>query len=162
LISAHGLISKYRKSHLFGPMGEKTLFSGGLDIVTGVINGIKFGLSICYDLRFPVMYQLLAAQNVDVLLIVAEWPNTRVSHWTALMKARAIENQMFVVGLNRVGSDPEYTYGGHSAVYSPYGDFVGGILHEEEASIFIKLNLDEIVDFRNRFDVREDRVFHVS
>lgn len=162
LVSSSGIVSKYRKSHLFGPMGEKSLFSNGVDISTGIINKVKFGLSICYDLRFPVMYQMLADLDIDVLLIVAEWPNTRVNHWTALLKARSIENQMFVVGLNRVGSDPDYIYGGNSAVYSPFGEFVGGILHEEEASLFLDLNLDEISEFRDKFDVREDRVFYVS
>ncbi|MHA2276443.1 MAG: nitrilase-related carbon-nitrogen hydrolase, partial [Candidatus Kariarchaeaceae archaeon] len=121
-ISPEGLKEKYRKIHLFGPMGEKELFEQGKVITTVQEGDNTYGLSICYDLRFPMMYQSMMDKDTGIILVVAEWPITRVNHWSSLLQARAIENQAYVIGVNRVGSDPDYTYGGHSAIYSPYGD----------------------------------------
>ena len=156
-IDSSGLIAKYRKSHLFGPMGEKDLFSLGQNVVSMTYQEIHFGLSICYDLRFPSMYQTLASKGAKVLLIVAEWPITRVNHWSALLRARAIENQAFVIGVNRVGTDGSYNYGGHSAVISPYGDPLIEITNSNEGTQFTTLDLGLVEEFRQKFDVREDR-----
>jgi predicted amidohydrolase len=158
LINYNGLISSYRKSHLFGPMGETELFSPGRSVVTTQLNDVKYGLSICYDLRFPYLYQKQAGDGADILLIVAEWPITRVEHWSVLLRARAIENQTFVVGVNRVGKDPDYEYGGYSAVYSPYGEYLFGIEHSQEDNKEGSIDLGLINDFRNKFDVRKDRI----
>ncbi len=158
LVTPDGLKETYRKIHLFGPMGEKELFKQGSQIKTTKINDTVFGLSICYDLRFPMMYQQMMSKNAGVILIVAEWPITRVNHWSALLKARAIENQAYVIGVNRVGDDPDYTYGGHSAIYSPYGDVDCEIPNSEEGFIECEIDLKLIDRFRNQFDVRLDRM----
>jgi predicted amidohydrolase len=157
-ISPEGLQGKYRKIHLFGPMGEKKLFHQGNTITTIQDGDNTFGLSICYDLRFPMMYQTMMNKDTGIILVVAEWPITRVNHWSSLLRARAIENQAYVIGVNRVGSDPDYTYGGHSAVYSPYGDTVCEIPHDREDVAKCTIDLEQISKFRNQFDVRQDRM----
>ena len=156
-VDSSGLIAKYRKSHLFGPMGEKDLFSLGQNVVSLTYQEISFGLSICYDLRFPSMYQTLASKGAEVMLISAEWPITRVNHWSALLRARAIENQAFVIGVNRVGTDGSYIYGGYSAIFSPYGDPLIEISNSKEGSQFTMIDLSLVEEFRQKFDVREDR-----
>ncbi|MCE7735985.1 MAG: carbon-nitrogen family hydrolase [Candidatus Heimdallarchaeota archaeon] len=157
-ITKEGIKGNYQKIHLFGPMGEKSLFNSGSDIKTVIHQGITFGLSICYDLRFPLMYQKMMDEGAEIILVVAEWPIARVNHWTALLKARAIENQSFVIGLNRVGDDPDYTYGGHSAVISPYGDVVCEIANSAEGYAKCEIDLDLVKKFRSQFDVRQDRI----
>ncbi|MHA2170328.1 MAG: nitrilase-related carbon-nitrogen hydrolase [Candidatus Kariarchaeaceae archaeon] len=157
LVTKDGLVGKYRKSHLFGPMGEKNLFAPGRSVATLKFQNISFGLSICYDLRFPALYQAHAEQGVDIILVVAEWPITRVNHWSALLRARAIENQVFVIGVNRVGTDPDYEYGGHSGVYTPFGDFAFGIENANSGTIAGTIDLDLIKEFRQKFDIREDK-----
>lgn len=158
IVSPDGLIETYRKIHLFGPMGEKELFRQGDQVKTVEINETVFGLSICYDLRFPMMYQQMMTRSAGIILVVAEWPITRVNHWSSLLQARAIENQAYVIGLNRVGDDPDYTYGGHSAIYSPYGDVVCEIANSEEGFVECEIDLTLIEKFRNQFDVRLDRI----
>ena len=96
--------------------------------------------------------------NAGIILVIAEWPITRVNHWNALLRARAIENQAYVIGVNRVGSDPDYTYGGHSAIYNPYGDVVCEIANSEENDVACEIDLGLISKFRAQFDVREDRL----
>lgn len=156
-ITKEGIKGKYQKIHLFGPMGEKNLFNSGSNVETVTHQSITFGLSICYDLRFPLMYQKMMDDDTEIVLVVAEWPIARVNHWSALLKARAIENQSFVIGLNRVGNDPEYTYGGHSAVISPYGDIVCEIANSDEGFTKCEINLELVKKFRSQFDVRRDR-----
>jgi predicted amidohydrolase len=104
-----------------------------------------------------MMYQSMMDSNAGIILVVAEWPITRVNHWNALLRARAIENQAYAIGVNRVGSDPDYTYGGHSAIYSPYGDAVCEIPHSNEDFASCEIDLELISKFRSQFDVREDR-----
>lgn len=157
-ITKEGLKESYQKIHLFGPMGEKDLFNQGTAIKTLNQDGNIFGLSICYDLRFPMMYQSMMDANAGIILVVAEWPITRVNHWNALLRARAIENQAYVIGVNRVGSDPDYTYGGQSAIYSPYGDVICEIANSDEGYVSCEIDLELISKFRLQFDVREDRM----
>jgi predicted amidohydrolase len=137
-------------------MGEKELFATGREVSTYQLGNYHVGLSICYDLRFPGLYQRQADHGVEVSLICAEWPITRVDHWRSLSKARAIEHQQFVVAVNRVGNDPDYTYGGHSAVFSPTGKQLAGLDHADEGVIETKLDLFLVREFRQLFDVRED------
>ncbi len=159
LVNKGTLVSKYRKSHLFGPMGEKDIFAHGRDIVTTELQGHKLGLSICYDLRFPEIYQRLASRNSEILLVSAEWPNTRISHWVALARARAIENQIFVIAVNRVGTDPEYTYGGNSVIFDPYGEAICRLSDKEETCTK-EIDLSVVQRFKSQFDVRSDKWIH--
>ena len=115
------LFSKYRKIHPFSYSTEDRNYRRGEDIKTADISGLKVGLSICYDLRFPELYRFYAKERVHLIIVIANWPDTRIEHWRTLLKARAIENQCYVAGVNRVGDDPKLHYPGFSSIYDPMG-----------------------------------------
>ncbi|MBS1781492.1 MAG: amidohydrolase [Bacteroidetes bacterium] len=117
-----GKLAMYDKRHLFGFAGEDSAYLAGDKRVIVSINGWKICLSICYDLRFPVWVRN-AGEAYDVLLYVANWPEKRIAAWNALLQARSIENQSFVVGVNRVGIDGKgISYNGSSHVFDPLGN----------------------------------------
>ncbi len=155
LIDKNGLINKYRKSHLFRPMEEDKLFKAGREVIVSK----NLGLSICYDLRFPELYQKQSELGARILLVVAEWPSVRIDHWLSLLKARAIETQSFIVGVNRVGTDL-YKFGGHSVIYDPYGEKELFFDHDYEEIALIDINLDKIDLFRGSFNTKDDKWLH--
>ncbi|NVM57439.1 MAG: carbon-nitrogen family hydrolase [Desulfobacterales bacterium] len=112
----------YRKVHLFSPTAEDRYFKPGRKAVVCQTSLGSIGLMICYDLRFPELCRSLALQGATMVAIMAQWPVERVVHWKVLLKARAIENQLFVLGANRCGKDGGLVYGGHSRIISPYGE----------------------------------------
>ena len=114
----------YRKIHLFSLAGEDRFYAAGRTPVVTRTEQASIGLSVCYDLRFPELYRHYSKQGASVMVDIANWPAVRVDHWTQFLKARAIENQCFMVGVNRVGSDPLHAYCGCSAVYDPLGNEV--------------------------------------
>ena len=116
------IVDAYRKVHLFSLTGEDHYFEAGLKAVVSQTPLGPIGLMICYDLRFPELCRALALRGAKVLVVMAQWPAERLAHWKVLLKARAIENQMFVVGVNRCGRDEGLVYAGHSRVISPYGE----------------------------------------
>ena len=119
-----GNFVKYDKPHLFGVAKEDTVFTPGNKRVIVELNGWKICPMICYDLRFPVWSRNMGGAY-DLLLYVASWPDRRSAHWRSLIPARAIENQAFVIGVNRVGHDGnEIYYSGGSMCISPMGDVV--------------------------------------
>lgn len=151
-----GQIIFYDKRHLFRMGDEHTYFQAGQEIITISYHGWKIRPTICYDLRFPVW-----SRNVDnaydILLNVANWPGVRRDAFITLLKARAIENQCYVVGLNRVGVDgSKLSYSGDSMVLDPKGKCLLGPLPEEECSESISLDYNELVYFRNKFPVWKD------
>ena len=122
------LLGKYRKIHLFPPMNEPEVFSiGGFlqDNLSFKTKSGNLGLLICYDLRFPELSRRVTlGGKADVLLYLAEFPRPKYEVWTRLLQARAIENQLFVCGVNRVGNDPKFQYFGHSVIYDPNGNIL--------------------------------------
>jgi predicted amidohydrolase len=117
-------------------------------------------LSICYDLRFPELYSALAT-TCDVLVNIANWPTRRGAHWTTLLRARAIENQVYVIGVNRTGVDGAgLNYERSSALVDPNGDVVSPLLHEDALDIH-EVTRQGLTDFRAAFSTRQDRVPHV-
>jgi omega-amidase len=154
LLDGGRLIAKYRKSHLFGPLGEKEIFTSGKQVVTSNLYGWKVGLSICYDLRFPELYN--AMSPVDAFLLVAEWPNKRINHWNTLISARSIEHQTFTLAVNRVGNDPFAVYGGNSQIIDPLGsDKVKLDESIDVKSVFISKNM--IQEAKELFNINEDK-----
>lgn len=129
-------LGKYRKIHLFPPMKEPEVFSiGGFfqDILSFKIKSMNLGLLICYDLRFPELSRRVTLSgNIDVLVYLAEFPHPKYEVWTRLLQVRAIENQIFVCGVNRVGSDPKFQYFGHSVIYDPGGNLIIEGVDKEE------------------------------
>jgi predicted amidohydrolase len=125
-VEPSGKVSYYNKRRSFGLGGEDKIFTEGTEEKIVEFNGWKFNLQICYDLRFPELIRNRIEPNgqsaYDVLLYVANWPEKRVLHWSALLKARAIENQCYTIGVNRVGVDGnDIVYSGASAVYDGLG-----------------------------------------
>ena len=118
------LKARYRKIHPFSYSKEDENYSAGFETVTTKVGRIRVGLSICYDLRFPELYRRYAKDGVDILVNIANWPIKRIEHWRAMLKARAIENQSFMIGVNRVGSDPHSEYNGFSSIIDPMGNII--------------------------------------
>lgn len=121
-VQPDGKIGYYDKRHLFGYAGEDKHYTAGDTRMIVQVNGWKINLQVCYDLRFPV-WARNKSEEYDVLLYVANWPEIRGHAWKTLLQARAIENQCYVVGVNRVGKDgKEINYSGDSSVFDPLGE----------------------------------------
>ena len=112
----------YQKVHLFSPTGEDRYFQPGRKAVVSNTSIGPIGLAICYDLRFPELCRALVLRGAKVVAVMAQWPAERMAHWDVLLKARAIENQVFVLGANRCGNDGDLAYAGHSRIISPFGE----------------------------------------
>ncbi len=111
-------------------------------------------LQICYDLRFPVWSRNTG--DYDAILYVANWPTPRVEAWKALLRARAIENQCYVAGVNRVGNDPSCKYCGGSAIIDPYGRTMAACEDNQECSVSAEIDMHQLEEFRMRFPVLND------
>lgn len=120
-VQPDGQVSWYDKVHLFAPGGEDIHYTPGSDRVIVTYEGWRFLLQICYDLRFPVFSYNQDGNTYDAILYVASWPAARMYAWDTLLRARAIENKAYVLGVNRVGSDPSCTYSGHSTCLDRLG-----------------------------------------
>ena len=150
------LLGQYSKVHLFRPMEEDVyLVAGEQAPVYGLPWG-KSALAICYDLRFPELFRRYALGGAKVVFLMAEWPWPRLVHWQALLKARAIENQFFVVACNRVGESGEWSFFGHSGIYDPSGELLVGAA-DDETLVTRSLDLDMVDSVRQSMTVFEDR-----
>ena len=116
-----GSTTHYDKRHLFAYSGEHTHYAAGHEAVQVHLHGLTLQVQICFDLRFPETSRNTLAAPYDVLIYVANWPTSRIAAWTALLQARAIENQALTLGVNRTGTDPACTYPGCSAAFDAYG-----------------------------------------
>ena len=124
LAGPDGTVHRYRKLHPFTHGGEHERFRAGEKPVTVEVGGLRVTPFICYDLRFPELYRHAAKLGTDLFLTIASWPAPRTNHWVALLQARAIENQAFVLGNNRCGADPKLSYDGRSLIV----DYAGNVL----------------------------------
>lgn len=115
VVDAGKLLGDYVKIHPFSYGEENRHYCGGDHLVTVSVDGVTLGLSICYDLRFPELYQ--AMRNCDAIAVIANWPKGRVAHWKALLPARAVETQSYLLGVNRIGRDVSLDYEASSAAY---------------------------------------------
>ena len=115
------IVAIHRKRRLFAFAGEDRDFTPGSESTIVDVNGVKLGLFICYELRFPELFRPIA-EDVDAMVVVANWPANRHEHWDALLRARAIENQCFMIGVNRTGHADDLSYLGGSTVFDPWGD----------------------------------------
>ena len=118
------VVAEYDKAHLFKLMDEHLFMNAGQSTNTFELDGITCGGVICYDLRFPEWIRTHVLKGAKILFIPAEWPAKRIDHWQLLLQARAIENQCFIVAVNRVGSDPGNDFNGHSMVIAPWGELL--------------------------------------
>ena len=149
-----GKIQYYNKRHLFTYGGEHKQFTPGTERVIVSYRGVRFLMQICYDLRFPVWSRNRG--DYDVAIYVASWPVPRIEAWKALLRARAIENQCYVVAVNRVGDDPNCKYCGGSAVIDPYGTTIIACEDNLACGAEAVINLDALGEFRKKFPVMDD------
>lgn len=150
------LMSRYDKVHRFGLMAEDRYITAGQTENLFAIDDVPATGVICYDIRFPEWLRKQAAQGPKVIFVSAEWPTVRLPQWRLLLQARAIENQAFVVAVNRVGSDPDNDFGGQSLVIDPLGQIVA-IAGAHSQLITATLDLDEVQTVRGQIPVFEDR-----
>lgn len=154
-VKPNGECSHYDKHHLFSLGQEDKHFTAGTDAVIVELKGWKIRLAVCYDLRFPVWLRNNNAAY-DILLLVASWPDKRSSHWRTLIHARAIENQSYVIGVNRVGHDGNQIYhSGHSMCIDPLGNTVYYKPEDEDLYTF-SINYTELEKIRRQFPFLKD------
>ena len=149
-----GSYDYYDKRHLFGFAGETDEYVAGERRVVVEWRGVRFLLQVCYDLRFPVFSRNRG--DYDAIIYVANWPARRRDVWQTLLKARAIENQCFVVGVNRVGSDKACEYLGDSVVINAYGHTIASCTPKMIETACAELDMEELHRFRRKFPVLED------
>ena len=150
------LLAVYRKLHLFAPLREPAFLSPGEEPVTIDLPWGKSGLAICYDLRFPELFRSYALDGARLMLVCAEWPHPRLEHWRTLLRARAIENQAYVLACNAVGRANETVFFGHSMIINPWGEVLAEG-DESETTLFADLDLGEVDRIRTQFPVLSDR-----
>jgi predicted amidohydrolase len=149
------IVARYRKIHPFSYVNEQDYYSSTKETVITEIKKIRFGLSVCYDLRFPELYRKYAKDKVEVLVNIANWPTRRIEHWKLLLQARAIENQAFMIGVNRFGKDNQVEYDGNSMVIAPDGKILAS-LTDNEGIISTDLNFEILKKNRERFSFIND------
>lgn len=152
----------YAKIHTFSHAGEDRVISSGLNLSSFDVAGKKFGASVCYDLRFPPLYTSLSEECVGCV-VIANWPESRRDHWFTLLKARAIENQMFMIGVNRIGIDGNRIfYSKMSCIVNPYGEIEPPLISEEQLDCF-EIDIDIVDQYRQSFPTLRDRkIFNAS
>ena len=147
------LISEYTKIHPFSYSGEDKFFSGGNRITTFTIGGIPFSAFICYDLRFPELFRIIC-RDVHAVIIPANWPAKRSEHWKILLRARAIENQMYIFAVNCVGDMNGSYYSGDSCIINPNGDVIMSMSDQE--GVLKYEFIDDVDQYRKAFPVLDD------
>ena len=149
-------VSEYDKAHRFGLMDEHIHLEEGAGLGTFELGGTVCGGVICYDIRFPEWIRAQALNGAKVIFVPAEWPEARIDHWRILLQARAIENQCFIVAVNRIGSDPKNEFGGSSMVIAPWGEIRLDMAKHEGVG-YADIDLAEVEDVRKRIPVFADR-----
>ncbi|MFD2043586.1 carbon-nitrogen family hydrolase [Ornithinibacillus salinisoli] len=150
------LVKEYSKAHLFRLMDEeKHLVEGHENGLFELEEHFSAGV-ICYDIRFPEWIRTHMLENTKILYVVAEWPKPRIDHWRALLISRAIENQCFVVACNRVGSDPNNEFGGHSIIVGPWGEIICEA-DNEETILYGEIDIDQVEKVRKTIPIFSDR-----
>ena len=156
--SSGTIVAKYRKTHLFAPIGEDKCCAPGHDLVSVAFGPFQLGLTICYDLRFPELYRALVVDHgTNVLIISSAWPFPRNEHLRLLALARAIENQSYVILANRVGRDDGAPFCGTSAVIDPAGIVVAAASPDRAELIVADLTQDVLETVRERMPVLTHR-----
>ena len=142
------LLARYSKMRPFTPGGESRHYAAGERPVAFTWQGWIVAPFVCYDLRFPEIFRVATAEHrPHLFLIIANWPQKRIQHWIRLLQARAVENQAYVVGVNRCGSDPDHTYNGHSLIVDPHGEILSDA-NEGEGWIEGRLDLAGLEKYR--------------
>ena len=149
------LLARYTKIHPFSLGGESEGHEEGLDVVTFELAGFVAAPFVCYDLRFPEIFRAAAKRGANLFLVIALWPMKRQQHWLTLLQARAIENQAFVIGVNRVGVEPQFAYAGRSVVVDPHGVIIADA-GEQERILTAALDAESVQAWRRDFPALHD------
>ena len=155
IASPAGATHRYRKIHPFTYGGEQKYFRAGDQLLTIDIEGLRVSPLVCYDLRFADEFWQLATQT-DLYLVPANWPEVRRLHWQSLLQARAIENQAYVIGCNRVGSGGGLNYSGDSRIIDPLGELLATAARTESI-LLADITAAHVADTRERFQFLRDR-----
>lgn len=152
-------IARYCKLQPFTLGGEKANFVAGKDVCLFPWQDFTVASFICYDLRFPEVFRVATKRGANLITVIASWPDARVEHWVSLLKARAIENQAYVIGVNRCGNDPKLYHSGRSSIFAPSGKLLADA-GSEEGWIEADVDLASLNEYRNALpfltDIRED------
>jgi predicted amidohydrolase len=149
------LIATYRKQRPFSPGGEHLHYAAGRETLVFPWNDVRVATFICYDLRFSELFRQAARERPELYVVIASWPDRRIAHWLKLLQARAIENQAYVLGLNRVGSDPTHAYPGRSLLVDPWGEILQDA-GDAEGLIDAELDLARLRDYRSKLPFLDD------
>ncbi len=157
VIDAEGmLLSSYRKMHPFTLAGEAEHYARGEDVCVCDCGEFLVAPTICYDLRFPELYRAATDLGAELIVVIANWPIVRIDHWLTLLKARAIENQAYVIGVNRTGSDPHHHYNGKSLIVDPRGQVLAEA-GDQPCLLRATANVRHLEDWRAAFPALQDR-----
>ncbi|MDD1679851.1 MAG: nitrilase [Methanomicrobiales archaeon] len=148
-------LASYAKIHLFTPAGEDRNYTPGEALATFTLEGVHFGIAICYDLRFAPLFHLYALQGVDCMIVPAAWPCRRIGQWELLVATRALESQCYVAGVNRIGVTPVEEYCGHSLIASPTGTILARA-GDDEAMICAEIDIALPQEVREALPVRQE------
>lgn len=155
-VHPEGTIEYYDKRHAFTLAGENEEYTSGNNKLIVIYKGWKICPLICYDLRFPVWSRNV--ENYDLLLYAANWPKPRIKAWNTLLKARAIENMSYCIGVNRVGvDDNSYEYSGNSIAIDYLGNEITEICEHKERIIYASFNKEEMYKLRTKLPFLEDK-----
>jgi predicted amidohydrolase len=148
-------VARYSKMQPFTLGGESDHYAAGQRPVVFNCLGFNVAPFICYDLRFPEIFRAAVAQGANLFPVIASWPVAREDHWLALLNARAIENQSYVVGVNRCGDDPKLHHSGRSAVFDPGGKCLADA-GNEEGWVDVALELQDLIEYRKQLPFLND------
>ncbi len=148
-------IARYGKMHPFSYAGETNHYLPGERLVTFPWNRFTVAPFICYDLRFPEIFRHAVQCHANLFIVIANWPQAREEHWTILLQARAIENQAYVIGINRCGNDPMLPYSGRSRIIDPKGAILADV-GSEEGIVMTDLDFASLITYRKDFPVLSD------
>ncbi|MFC1617169.1 nitrilase-related carbon-nitrogen hydrolase [Candidatus Margulisiibacteriota bacterium] len=151
------IINKYAKNHLFSYANEDKFYKAGKNTKPFKLGDYSITPTICYDLRFAPLYWA-QAKKTDIYLNIANWPASRAKHWEALLKARAIENQAYIIGVNRVGKDPDLAYPGKSMIIGPQGETLLEIGSREGCFLYDFPKEKLVKEVRKEYPFLKDRV----
>lgn len=149
------LLARYVKMQPFTLGGEAVCHAAGRDVGTFAWRNFTVAPFVCYDLRFPEHFRAAVKKGANLFVVIANWPVKRYQHWLTLLQARAIENQAYVIGVNRCGTDPQLTYNGRSVVVSPHGIIVADA-GEGEGVLCAALDLGDLLRWRDEFPALAD------
>lgn len=151
--------SKIHLPSLPGIIEENKHYSPGNETPVCELDGHKIGVTICFDIRFPELFRKLADKGAKCIFVVASWQSERIDHWDLLLRARAVDNQLYVAGVNRVGDSPMGHYSGHSVIVDPFARVVASAREDEETVLINEIDFALVDKIRKKFPFLKNKVF---